>query len=128
VALKSLCRDFSQLGIRADFVQESCSHTISQSASLCLYRVVQEALHNVAKHSKANHARVSLRGSAREVEITVEDQGIGFDPSVVRTKSGLGLASIEERVRKAGGRCFIRSAPGLGTEVRAEFYTFILVE
>jgi signal transduction histidine kinase len=90
--------------------------------------VVQEALHNISKHSKAKYAKVSLRGSPRRIEIVVEDEGVGFDPSLIETTAGLGLASIEERVRRAGGRCFITSTPGAGTEVRAAFYTFIVVE
>jgi signal transduction histidine kinase len=128
VALKSLCRDFSQLGIDAEFVEENCPKTIGQSVSLCLYRVVQEALHNVSKHAKTKHAKVSLRGSSSRIEVIIRDEGVGFDRVVMKSTQGLGLASIEERVRRSGGRSSIHSIPEIGTEVKAVFYTFILVE
>jgi signal transduction histidine kinase len=128
VALKSLCREFCQSGIRAEFVNENCPPDVSKSVSLCLYRVVQEALHNVSKHSKSKSAKVSLRGSSSRLEVVVEDSGVGFDIDANRVRGGLGLSSIEERVRRAGGRISISSKPGAGTQIRALFYTFILVE
>jgi signal transduction histidine kinase len=127
IALKSLCREFSQLGITAEFIHENCPESVPKSVSLCLYRVVQEALHNVSKHSRANSARVSLRGSSGRLEVVIEDSGKGFDRSLSRA-TGLGLTSIEERVKKAGGRSSIISTPGVGTKVRAAFYTFLVVE
>jgi signal transduction histidine kinase len=132
VALKSLCREFSRSGIRADFAadfaNDKCPPEVSKSVSLCLYRIVQEALHNVSKHSKAKSARVSLRGSSGRLEVIVEDSGIGFDAKATRLRTGLGLSSIEERVKRAGGRISISSSPGVGTQVRAAFYTFKIVE
>jgi signal transduction histidine kinase len=128
VALESLCREFSQSGIRAEFTHKNCPATLAKPVSLCMYRVVQEALHNVSKHSKAKSARVSLRGTAGRLEVIVEDSGIGFDPEVIRPTTGLGLSSIEERVKRAGGRISISSTPGTGTKVKAMFYTFTLVE
>jgi len=132
VALKSLCREFSLSGIRADFAadfaNDTCPPDVSKSVSLCLYRIVQEALHNVSKHSKAKSARVTLRGSSGRLEVMVEDSGIGFDGKAIRLRTGLGLSSIEERVRRAGGRISICSTPGVGTQVRAAFYTFKVVK
>jgi signal transduction histidine kinase len=128
VALKSLCREFCQSGIRADFAHDHCPADVRKSVSLCLYRVVQEALHNVSKHSRATSAKVSLRGSSDRLEVLVEDSGIGFDTEAIRLRTGLGLSSIQERVRRAGGRISIGSTPGVGTQVRAVFYTFKLVE
>ena len=129
VALKSLCREFCQSGIRAEFVYDNnCPPNINKSVSLCLYRVVQEALHNVSKHSKAKSAKVSLRGASGRLEVIVEDSGIGFDVEPLKLRAGLGLSSIEERVRRASGRISISSTPGVGTQVRAVFYTFILVD
>ena len=128
VALKSLCREFSQSGIKAEFLFENCPATISKDASLCLYRVVQEALHNVAKHAKANFVKVHLRGLSGRLEVIIEDSGVGFDSHAARSTGGLGLSSIEERVKRAGGRISISSTPGMGTTVRAIFYTFMLVE
>lgn len=123
VALKSLCRDFSQSGISAEFYYENCPATVPDSISLCLYRVVQEALNNVSKHARTKQAWVSLRGSAGCIELTVEDSGAGFDLRTLTTKAGLGLTSIQDRVRSAGGKSFISSAPGVGTEIRAMFCT-----
>lgn len=128
VALKSLCREFCQSGIRAEFVYDNCPPNVNKSVSLCLYRVVQEALHNVSKHSKAKSARVSLRGCSGRLEVIVEDSGIGFDVEPLKLRAGLGLSSIEERVRRSAGRISISSTPGVGTQVRAVFYTFILVD
>jgi signal transduction histidine kinase len=128
IALKSLCREFSQLGISAEFVHENCPANVPKTVSLCLYRVVQEALHNVSKHSKAKSARVSLRGSSTRLEVVIEDSGVGFDRSRSKTARGLGLTSIEERVKRAGGHSSISSTPGVGTKVRAAFYAFIVVE
>jgi len=128
IALKSLCREFSQSGIRTEFVHENCPDNITKSVSLCLYRIVQEALHNVSKHSKARSANVFLRGSSGRLEVIVEDSGVGFEPGAIKPQSGLGLSSIEERVQRAGGRISISSAPDVGTKVKAVFYTFLLVE
>jgi signal transduction histidine kinase len=119
VALNSLCRDFSQSGIAIDFVHEGCPPVIPRNVSVCIYRVVQESLNNISKHAKTKFAKVSLHGSPGVLELLVEDTGIGFDPELLSGSSGLGLASIEERVRRAGGRCSIRSTPGVGTEIRA---------
>ena len=128
IALKSLCREFSQSGISAEFLHENCPANVPKTVSLCLYRVVQEALHNVSKHSKAKSARVSLRGYAGRLEVVVEDSGVGFNRSLTKVSKGLGLTSIEERVKRAGGRSSISSTPGAGTKVKAAFYTFLLVE
>ncbi len=127
IALESLCREFSQSGLRAQFSHEDCPATIAKPVSLCLYRVVQEALHNVSKHSKAKSAKVSLRGHSGRLEVVIEDNGVGFDPATTRL-GGLGLSSIAERVKQAGGKISITSAAGAGTKVKAVFYTFILVD
>jgi signal transduction histidine kinase len=124
VALQALCREFCQLGIKTEFIHGRCPTTVEKTTSLCLYRVVQEALHNVAKHARAKHAKVFLKGSAGRLEVSIEDSGVGFDRDHITNHSGLGLSSIEERVRRAGGRASICSTPGLGTIVRAVFGTF----
>jgi signal transduction histidine kinase len=119
-ALESLCREFSEKsGICTDFIQRGLPKRVAKQLSLCAYRLVQEALHNVAKHANALEAKVTVNATASGLEVAVEDSGCGFDRRVVRTHGGLGLVSIEERVRSAGGRCFIRSRPGAGTKVSA---------
>jgi signal transduction histidine kinase len=120
VAVNSLCRELAQSsGTSISFEHENVPKDIHQEASLCLYRVIQEALHNISKHAKAKEANVSLRGISERLEVTVTDSGEGFDPFLLLSRRGLGLISIEERVRSAGGSYSIRSSPGSGTEVRA---------
>lgn len=82
----------------------------------CIYRIVQEALHNSARHSKASHVRVTVRPDERRVRVTVEDDGVGFH---VREK-GMGILGMEERVHHLGGKFQVDSAPGHGTRISIE--------
>ncbi len=82
-----------------------------------IYRIVQEALTNVAKHSRAEHARLSVRERDGAIEVCVEDDGVGFDPGAEHT--GFGLLGMRERVAMAGGAFELTSAPGAGATVRA---------
>jgi len=86
--------------------------------ALCLYRVAQEALQNVARHAHATRAEVVLRRERAGVWMTVTDDGRGFDPRAA--SSGLGLISLEERVRQAGGSLIIESKPLRGTRMRID--------
>jgi signal transduction histidine kinase len=123
VALRSLCRDFSESsGILTVFDHDKIPPLLPKTISLCLYRVAQEALHNVSKHAGGKDARVSLRGVEEGLEIAIVDFGNGFDPISIRARKGLGLTTIKERVTGVGGHCSIRSSPGSGTEVRAVVY------
>jgi two-component sensor histidine kinase len=83
-----------------------------------LYRVAQEALHNVARHARATRVDVQLTCSADRVTLTIEDNGVGFDTR--RTRRGLGISSMQERLIAAGGRLSVRSESGTGTVVQAE--------
>lgn len=89
---------------------------LSEEKKICIYRLTQEALNNVARHSGARHGTVSLRGEAGTITITIHDDGHGFDPS--RAK-GLGILGMEERVRRLGGSLRIASEPGGGTTLNA---------
>ena len=85
---------------------------------MCLYRVVQEAVHNVAKHANARQVRVTVRRVGEEVQLAVADDGKGFTLARAREQGGgLGLRSIEERVRLVGGRLSIETAPNMGTTI-----------
>lgn len=118
-ALRCLCREFSESnGISITFEHEELSRHLPGNIAMCLYRVTQEALHNVFKHAKAKKATVSLRQTAEGVEIAIVDHGVGFDPVLIRARKGLGLTTIGERVLGVGGHFSIRSSPGSGTEVR----------
>ena len=81
----------------------------------CIYRVVQEALNNVARHAQASAAQVRVQRSDGGIDLTVQDDGSGFDADRVR---GLGLLGMEERVRHLGGIFSIDSHPGRGTLLR----------
>jgi signal transduction histidine kinase len=83
---------------------------------IAAYRVIQEALTNVAKHAAATSCRVSVACIAGELRITIEDDGKGFD-TARRERAGLGLIGIRERVSQLDGRLAIESAPGNGTRV-----------
>jgi two-component system, NarL family, sensor histidine kinase LiaS len=83
-----------------------------------LYRTVQEALHNVARHAHATRVDIQLTCSSRRIRLAVRDNGVGFDVGV--TPKGLGIAGMQERLLAAGGRLAIQSRPGAGTEVIAE--------
>jgi signal transduction histidine kinase len=84
---------------------------------MCLYRIAQEALGNVLKHSGARHARVELSGSETEVLLSVVDDGVGFEPGSVDGKGGLGLVSMRERLHLVGGVIAIDSRPGAGARI-----------
>jgi signal transduction histidine kinase len=87
--------------------------------ALALYRVAQEALQNVAKHSGAGEARVSLRGSAKGVTLLVSDQGRGFDPESTASGASLGLAGMKERLRLVDGELCVDSSALGGTVIAA---------
>jgi PAS domain S-box-containing protein len=115
-AVAGECREMSAHGILVNF-SEAGVPRVSSEVALCLFRIAQEALSNVVKHSAAKTARVTMTGSGDLVVLTVEDGGVGFvaDARV----EGLGLVSIRERVRSVGGVFAVRSAPGQGTAVEA---------
>jgi signal transduction histidine kinase len=116
-ALKEECVSFSaQMGIPAKF--ESKGPTLlPEDVSLCLYRVAQESLRNIAKHAEAINVRIVLSARKDGVRLRIDDMGDGFDLKDVKGKGGLGLISMEERVRLVGGKFTIKSHPGEGTTV-----------
>ncbi len=89
--------------------------SLPKDAALCLYRIAQEALRNIAKHSRTDRVEITLNADLEFVNLEVRDFGCGFDPVSARGQPGLGLASMEERVRLVGGEIDVRSAPGQGT-------------
>jgi two-component system sensor histidine kinase UhpB len=120
-AMESECHRFSDLeGIPVKFTGDRFPEGTPKDVSLCLYRVTQESLRNIAKHSKATGARVTLTGKNGGVFLSVEDSGVGFEPAKARVMPGLGLASMEERVRLINGSLSIHSAPGKGTVIEIQ--------
>ena len=119
VALKSYCVDFSkQNGIAVRFTERSMPRSIPPNVGLIVYRLVQEALRNVAKHSSARRAVVSISGKNGAILLSIKDAGRGFNPSRPR-KRGLGLISMEERVRQSGGVFTLKTKPGEGVQIEA---------
>jgi signal transduction histidine kinase len=117
-ALREECVGFSaQLGVPAQFESEGVPTTLPEDVSLCVYRVAQESLRNIAKHANATNVRVVLIGGKGGLTLRIEDTGDGFDLNEVKGKGGLGLISMEERVRLVGGKLTIQSKPGDGTKV-----------
>ena len=116
-AVRSHCREFARQQPIDVVVEADGDLAISDSTTaLCLYRVVQEALRNIAKHANARQVHVTLRRVEEEVQLAVADDGNGFDLAKAHELGGgLGLRSIEERVRLVGGRLSIDTAPRLGT-------------
>jgi signal transduction histidine kinase len=92
---------------------------LSPDISLCLFRVLQEALHNSAKHSGVRHFEVRLWGMPGEIQLTVRDSGSGFDWEAAKQSRGLGLTSMEERLKILNGTFSISSQPKRGTTIHA---------
>lgn len=116
--LQIQCAEFSQ---RAELPVDAQLEDVSLSPerSLAVYRLVQEALTNIAKYAQARRVRVVLRRMAEGVEVLVEDDGRGFDPNDDAASGGHGLKGMRFRIRACGGDVTLRSAPGHGTTVRA---------
>jgi signal transduction histidine kinase len=119
VATKSYCREFSDLsGIRVDFRCENVPKDLPREVTLCLFRVLQEAAQNAIKHSGSKDLQISLKSDANELELIVQDSGIGFEPEKAIQEQGLGLASMRERVKLVGGELLIDSQLRRGTTVQ----------
>jgi PAS domain S-box-containing protein len=115
-ALLGLCREISDIhDIKVEFMSGDIPKPMSEDVELCLYRVTQEALHNVVKHSKSLHANVQLTSDLQNILLTIEDDGVGF--SVGSVSGGLGLVSMQERLRLVEGGVEIHSEPNRGTRI-----------
>ena len=99
------------------FTYEDVPETISRDISLALYRIIQAGLRNIVIHSQVTTAHILLKGSDRAIELSIRDTGIGFEPSQVRDKPGLGIASMKERTKLVHGDFSIDSALGEGTVI-----------
>jgi signal transduction histidine kinase len=119
-ALEWQGREFSRhTGVPATVHVEGVLDDLPEAHRTCIYRVVQEALTNCAKHAQARNVTVSVNGQAQSVVVVVEDDGVGFH-SASRSRPGLGLLGIEERVQELEGTLDIISHPGRGTILRVK--------
>ena len=118
-AVRGFCREFSEKQKLEVDVQTDALPALSPDISLCLFRVLQEALHNSAKHSGVRHFEVRLWGTGDEVHLTVKDSGVGFDRERAKLGQGLGLVSMEERLKLVNGSFTIESQPGGGATIHA---------
>jgi PAS domain S-box-containing protein len=117
-SMRGFCAEFARKHkVQIDFTHESIPPTLPQEISVCLFRVMQEALANAVKHSGGRHFEVRVQGSPREIHLTVRDSGVGFDPESVRNLQGLGIISMRERVNMVKGNFVTTSSPQSGTEV-----------
>jgi len=119
-AMRGFCHEFGEqqkLGI--DFESRDLPDPLSSDISLCLFRVLQEALYNSAKHSGVRQFKVRSWGTPNEVHLTVSDFGSGFDQGAAKTGWGLGLISMDERLKILNGTLSIESQPERGTTIHA---------
>jgi signal transduction histidine kinase len=117
-SLEGLCREFSQHHLQVQFVHHDIPGQIPKDVTLCLFRIVQEALQNVVKHSRAAEAKVELSGHSDGIDLCVSDSGAGFSPESAQGVSGLGLVSMRERLWLVAGQLSVESEPLHGTQIR----------
>jgi PAS domain S-box-containing protein len=119
-AAASFCRELcNRQRVEIDFQSHGVPQKLSREISLCLYRVLQEALQNAIKHSNSRKLEVSLTFISNEIQMTIRDSGIGFDSEEALRGNGLGLTSMRERLKLVDGHLSIESQRGAGTVVRA---------
>ena len=103
--------------IDVNFVEENVPRDIPREVALCLFRITQEALQNVKKHSRADSAEVRVEGLEQKIHLSISDRGTGFDQGAASRQTGIGVLTMEERVRLVGGQFAIRSRPMQGTQI-----------
>jgi len=118
--MRSFCRDLSESKkMEIDFKSVDLPSPVPPEITLCLFRVLQEALHNAAKHSGVRQFDVQLRETSNEIHLTVSDCGVGFNLETAKKAGGLGLNRMEERLKLVKGSLSIDSQPKRGTTIHA---------
>jgi signal transduction histidine kinase len=119
-AMESECNSFSKRsGIVIHFQADNIPDAVPKDAALCLYRILQEGLRNIAKHAHVSHASVKLEYQKNVLTLTIRDEGLGFALPHHPDHHGLGLASMRERIQFVKGDFTVDSEPGVGTTIRA---------
>jgi signal transduction histidine kinase len=117
-SVKAYLQEISILhDLEIDFRSEGFPSKLPKDVTLCVFRIIQESLRNVIKHSGAHKAEIVLERLPTELRATVTDHGCGFDTNSEKSTSGLGLIGMTERLRLVGGRIAIWSAPQKGTRI-----------
>jgi PAS domain S-box-containing protein len=119
-ALQKLVAEFSERhDIAITFAHASLPASVPSEIGLCLFRIAEESLTNIAKHSQARSAKIHVAGAPDGIHLTVEDAGTGFDLTALGSKRGLGFVSMQERLRLLHGTIHVDSAPSRGTRIDA---------
>jgi signal transduction histidine kinase len=120
-ATSGFCKELSdQHNVTIDLRSEDVPADLSREVSLCLFRTLQEALQNAIKHSGSQRFQVSLRARSHEIDLTVRDSGVGFEPEEAVKGGRLGLTSMRERLKLVNGKVTIDSQVGRGTTIHAK--------
>ncbi|HYG18505.1 MAG TPA: sensor histidine kinase [Ohtaekwangia sp.] len=122
-ALNDFCNDINQSGALQVTYQSIglANTTVDQTIAITIYRVVQELISNTIRHSSSKTALVQVTKTGDQLAVTVEDEGKGFDPSILRQSKGIGWTNIQHRVDFLKGKMDVNTAPGKGTSVHIEF-------
>ena len=119
-AARGFCTELSeQQKVKIDFLHDAIPRALPPEVEMCLFRVLQEALRNAVKHSQVQQVKVELRAVSNDLHLSVSDSGVGFDPSAALLGKGLGLVSMQERLRLVNGELTVHSAPDVGTAIQA---------
>jgi signal transduction histidine kinase len=117
-AVSGLCRELSEgRDLKIEFRHEGPPAILPNDVALCVFRIAQEALRNCIKHSRATLVQVTLRNTKLEVQLAVDDNGVGFDPEAASSMVGLGFVSMRERLDLVGGIVHVLSRPLRGTRI-----------
>lgn len=116
--VKSFCKEFGERQkVEINFTEHDTPNFVSPDVSICLFRVLQEALRNAIKYSGALELEVQLWGTKDGIHLMVSDNGVGFEVDSARSGHGLGLSTIDERMKLVKGTFSVESQPGLGTKI-----------
>ncbi|MCU7940417.1 MAG: sensor histidine kinase [gamma proteobacterium symbiont of Bathyaustriella thionipta] len=121
ITIQWLCRTFQQdhPGIKLEHKLTIDETNISEIQKVSIFRIMQEALHNIAKYSQADNVSIEITTEKYAINLNIEDDGIGFQPSVSQLTNGFGLCSMKERAKLSGGCLSIQSSPGNGTLIKS---------
>jgi signal transduction histidine kinase len=119
-AVAAMCKEFTALqAIKVDFTSNEIPRSVRPDIALCVFRIVQEGLWNLKKHSGVEKAQVELRMAGNRLDVTVRDEGCGFDLRRLRQNEGLGFRSMKERAHLLGGKFEVHSEIAKGTTLKA---------